>query len=122
MAGDLTNYNSLEIAAAETSAITNGNLDYLIANAAFASPVNGFFRFFPLLEKCTSPSTVYLPCLAFLSTNSFPHSTSFASHCEHYKPSLAEKECSYRDFAQLEGLKSMFFRNLKAMHLISKAQ
>lgn len=43
LAGDLTDYNSLENAAAKTPAITNGNLGYLIANAAFASPVNGFF-------------------------------------------------------------------------------
>ncbi|KAI1387865.1 uncharacterized protein F4822DRAFT_294412 [Hypoxylon trugodes] len=42
LAGDLTNYDSLKTAAAETSAITGGSLDYLIANAAFMSTVDGF--------------------------------------------------------------------------------
>lgn len=42
LAGDLTNYESLKTAAASTSAITGGSLDYLIANAAFMTNVDGF--------------------------------------------------------------------------------
>lgn len=42
LAGDLTDYDSLKSAAAETSAITGGSLDYLIANAALMTAVDGF--------------------------------------------------------------------------------
>ncbi|KAH6646627.1 hypothetical protein BKA67DRAFT_594956 [Truncatella angustata] len=42
IAGDLTNYDSLKTAADETSAITGGSLDYLVANAAIISQVDGF--------------------------------------------------------------------------------
>ncbi|RYP70038.1 hypothetical protein DL771_005729 [Monosporascus sp. 5C6A] len=42
LAGDLTNYDSLKTAAEETSAITGGSLDYLIANAAIMIPVDEY--------------------------------------------------------------------------------
>ncbi|KAK2590064.1 hypothetical protein QQS21_012252 [Conoideocrella luteorostrata] len=42
LAGDLTNYDGLKSAAAETSVITGGSLDYLIANAALMSNVDGY--------------------------------------------------------------------------------
>ncbi|RYP37875.1 hypothetical protein DL767_002747 [Monosporascus sp. MG133] len=42
LAGDLTNYDSLKTAADETSAITGGSLDYLIANAAIMTPVDAY--------------------------------------------------------------------------------
>lgn len=42
LAGDLTDYDSLKSAAAETTAIAGGSLDYLIANAAIATSIDGF--------------------------------------------------------------------------------
>ena len=40
--GDLTDYDSLKSAAAETAAITGGSLDYLIANAGLVSGAAGY--------------------------------------------------------------------------------
>jgi NAD(P)-dependent dehydrogenase (short-subunit alcohol dehydrogenase family) len=40
--GDLSDYDSLKSAAKEAAAITGGSLDYLIANAAMQSLVDGF--------------------------------------------------------------------------------
>ena len=53
LAGDLTDYDSLKSAADETSAITGGGLDYLIANAAFMTSVDGF---------CAIGEMSVLPC------------------------------------------------------------
>lgn len=48
--GDVTDYNSLKVAAEETAKITGGGLDYLIANGARVATYSGYLDFEQLSE------------------------------------------------------------------------